>query len=79
MVCFNRRDALSVESYLLKTKEFTREDIELTSEDRKKLEYTLRVFQGLAAATAAHQAQVRPSNKRPKATLNKRACQMFCV
>lgn len=67
MVCFNRRDDLSVESNLLKAKEFTREDIELTSEDRKKLEYTLRVFRGFAAATAAHQAQVRPSNTKSKA------------
>lgn len=56
MVCFNRRDDLSVESYLLKAKDFTREDIELTSEDRKKLGYTLRAFRGLAAATAAQQA-----------------------
>ena len=67
MVCFNRRDDLSVESNLLKAKEFSREDIELTSEDRKKLEYTLRVFRGFAAATAAHQAQVRPSNTKSKA------------
>lgn len=67
MVCFNRRDDLSVESNLLKAKEFTREDIELTSEGRKRLEYTLRVFRGFAAATAAHQAQVRPSNTKSKA------------
>ena len=67
VVCFDRHDDLSVESYLVKAAAITRGHVELTSEDREKLEYTLRVFRGLRAATAAPTAQARRQQKKPKA------------
>lgn len=50
VVCFNRDDELTIEGYLVKAKALSVGEVELTSEDRTKLECSLRVFKGLAAS-----------------------------
>jgi hypothetical protein len=52
VVCFNRDDELTIEVYMVKAKALSGGEVELTSEDKRKLEYSLRVFKGLAASAA---------------------------
>jgi hypothetical protein len=52
VVCFNRDDELTIKDYMVKAKALSGGEVDLTSEDKKKLEYSLRVFKGLAASAA---------------------------
>lgn len=56
VVCFNRGDELTIEGYMVKVKALSGGEVELTSEDKKKLEYSLRVFKGLAASAATQRS-----------------------
>ena len=52
VVCFNGRDELTVEGYRVKANALSGGEVDLTSEDKRKLEYSLQVFNGLAASAA---------------------------
>ncbi len=58
VVCFNGRDELTIEGYMVKANALSGGEVELTLEDKKKLEYSLRVFKGLAA-NASKQCSAR--------------------
>jgi hypothetical protein len=49
---FSRGDDLSFDGYLVTANALYDAEVELTSEDKKKLEYNVRVFKGLAAFAA---------------------------
>lgn len=51
VVCFNGGDELTIEGYMAKAA-LSDGKVELTSMDKTKLEYSLRVFKGLAANAA---------------------------
>ena len=52
VVYFNGRYELTIEGYMVKANALSGEEVELTPEDKKKLEYSLRVFKGLVANTS---------------------------
>ena len=49
VVCFNGHDELTIERCMVKANALSGGEVELRPEDKKKLEYSLRVFKGLAA------------------------------
>lgn len=52
VVCFYGRDELTINGFMVNANALSGEEVDLTSEDKKKLEYSLRVFKGLAASAA---------------------------
>ena len=57
IVCFNSETPLTMNEYLARAKAMTGKDVVLTSMEVRKLENSLRVFQGMAAARRQRDAQ----------------------